>query len=218
MPNIVFTGPAGRIEAKLFENKDNPNAPVAIVLHPHPMHGGTMNNKVTYKIYETFAKNGFTVLRFNFRGVGHSEGSFDKGIGELSDAAAALDWLQNLKPQAQQVWLSGFSFGAWTAMRLLMRRPGINNFIAVAPPIGVVEFDFSSFNLCPTSGLIVSAGNDTVIDPENIEMFLKRVERIDDAKINYAKIDGADHLFPNPEHLDQLGNVLNQYIQMSLKK
>jgi alpha/beta superfamily hydrolase len=216
MSNIVFSGPAGRIEAKFFENKENPQAPIALVLHPHPMHGGTMNNKVTYKIYETFAKNGFSVLRFNFRGVGHSEGTFDKGVGELNDAAAALDWLHHNKPQASQIWLAGFSFGAWTAMRLIMRRPDIDNFIAVAPPIGASDYDFSSFNLCPTDGLVISAENDSIVNPDDIELFLKRVQRIDGVKINYAKIPGAEHLFPH--HLEPLGQVLNQYVSLHKPK
>ncbi len=213
MSNIVFQGPAGRIEAKFFENKENPNAPIALVLHPHPMHGGTMNNKVTYKLYESFAKNGFSVLRFNFRGVGHSEGQFDNGEGELNDAAAALDWLHNLKPQAKEIWLSGFSFGAWIAMKLIMRRPDIDNFITVAPPIGNQDYDFSSFNLCPTSGLVVSAELDDIVDYNDIENFLKQVQRVEDAKINYAKINGAHHLFN--DHIDQLGLILDQYIQIN---
>lgn len=211
MSDIVFQGPAGRLEAKFFENKENPFAPIAIVLHPHPMHGGTMNNKVAYKLYETFAKNGFSVLRFNFRGVGHSEGQYDNGEGELQDAAAALDWIHNMKPQAGQIWLSGFSFGAWIAMKLLMRRPDIDNFIAVAPPIGNQDYDFSSFNLCPTSGLVVSAEKDDIVNHKDIEDFLKQVQRVEEAKIHYAKVDGAYHLFN--EHLNQLGTILDQYIK-----
>ena len=213
MSDITFQGPAGRIEAKFYENKENENAPIALVLHPHPQHGGTMNNKVAYKLYETFAKNGFSVLRFNFRGVEHSEGSFDEGKGELLDAAAALDWLHNQKPNAEQIWLSGFSFGAWTAMRLLMRRPDINNFIAIAPPIGNADYDFSSFNLCPTSGLVIAAENDEIVNYEDIEDFLKHVERVEDAKINYARVPEAKHLFT--EHLEPLGSLLNQYVCMN---
>jgi uncharacterized protein len=213
MSDIIFQGPAGRLEAKFFENKEDETAPIALVLHPHPQHGGTMNNKVTYKIYENFAKNGFSVLRFNYRGVEFSEGSFDNGDGELQDAAAALDWLHSLKPQASQIWLSGFSFGAWIAMKLIMRRPDINNFIAVAPPIGNDGYDFSSFNLCPANGLVISASEDEIVDANKVEYFLKHVERIDDVKINYAKVAGASHLFP--EHLEPLSNILNQYIQIS---
>lgn len=211
MSDIIFQGPAGRIEAKFYENKENPYAPIALVLHPHPMHGGTMNNKVAYKLYETFAKNGFSVLRFNFRGVAYSEGSFDNGDGELQDAAAALDWIHNLKPQAGQIWLSGFSFGAWIAMKLLMRRPDIDNFIAIAPPIGNSDYDFSSFNLCPTSGLVVSAEKDDIVKHEDIEEFLKNVQRVEEAKIHYAKVEGAHHLFN--DHLTNLGNILDQYVK-----
>src|SRR6056300_1092611 len=94
MPEVIINGPAGRIEGRYHQNPD-PKAPVALVLHPNPMHGGTMNNKVTYNMYKNFVDNGFSVLRFNFRGVGRSQGEFDKGIGELQDATVALNWLHN---------------------------------------------------------------------------------------------------------------------------
>ena len=216
MSEITFQGPAGRLEAKFFENKENPKAPIAIVLHPHPQHGGTMNNKVTYKLYESFAKAGFSVLRFNYRGVCHSEGKYDNGDGELFDAAAALDWIHNNKPQASSIWISGFSFGAWVAMRLLMRRPDVDNFIAIAPPIGNDDYDFSSFNLCPANGLIVSAENDGISDPANVEDFIKTLSRIDDVKVHYSKVAGAEHLFPH--HLEELSKTVDQYISFSLNK
>jgi alpha/beta superfamily hydrolase len=214
MSEITFQGPAGRIEAKFFENKEHPKAPIAIVLHPHPQHGGTMNSKVAYKLYETFAKNNFSVLRFNYRGVEHSQGEYDHGEGELADAAAALDWLHNQKPEAQQIWLAGFSFGAWVGMRLLMRRPDIDHFIAVAPPIGNPDYDFSCFNLCPTNGLVISAENDDIALADKIENFLKYVQRVEDVKIHYAKVNGAQHLFPN--NLQDLAKVANQYIKYNL--
>ena len=112
MPEVIFNGPEGRIEGR-YHKSEIKNAPVAIVLHPHPLHGGTMNNKVAYNIYHAFARNGFSVLRFNFRGVGRSQGRFDSGIGELCDAAAALDWLQLQNPNARSYWMGGFSFGSW---------------------------------------------------------------------------------------------------------
>jgi alpha/beta superfamily hydrolase len=82
-----------------------------------------MNNKVVYNLHYAFHKIGFTCLRFNFRGVGRSQGEYDEGIGELSDAAAALDYLQAMNPNARHTWVAGFSFGAWIGMQLLMRRP-----------------------------------------------------------------------------------------------
>ena len=90
MPEVIFPGPEGRLEGRYHPQK-NRDAPIAIVLHPHPQFGGTMNNRVCYEMYNMFARRGFSVLRFNFRGVGRSQGEYDQGIGELSDAASALD-------------------------------------------------------------------------------------------------------------------------------
>src|SRR5258708_21734102 len=88
------------------------NALIALLLHPHPQHGGTMNNKVVYTLYHAFVRQGFSALRFNFRGVGRSQGSFARGEGELSDAASALDWLQGYNANAAACWIGGFSFRA----------------------------------------------------------------------------------------------------------
>src|SRR5690349_23017590 len=131
MPEIILNGPEGRLEGR-YQQSATPNAPIALMLHPHPQHGGTMNNKVVYSLYQSFQRQGFSVLRFNFRGVGRSQGKFDRGEGELSDAAAALDWLETRNPNAPQCWIAGFSFGAWIGMQLLMRRPEISGFISVA--------------------------------------------------------------------------------------
>mgnify|MGYP003989938985 FL=1 len=116
MPEVIFNGPEGRIEGRYYHSKKH-GAPVALILHPHPQHGGTMNNKVVYAMYENFIGRGFSTLRFNFRGVGRSQGVFDNGQGELSDAASALDWMQGHNPNAQSCWIGGFSFGAWISMQ-----------------------------------------------------------------------------------------------------
>src|ERR1700688_3644205 len=121
MPEVIMTGPEGRLEGR-YQHGEGPNAPIALMLHPHPQHGGTMNNKVVYALYHVFAEHGFSVLRFNFRGVGRSQGKFARGEGEPSDAAAALDWLQAYNVNASACWIAGFSFGAWIGMQLLMRR------------------------------------------------------------------------------------------------
>ena len=101
MPEVIFTGPAGRIEGRYHPARQK-NAPIAIVLHPHPQFGGTMNHPIIYQLYYAFVHRGFSALRFNFRGVGRSQGSFDHGTGELSDAAAALDWAQTINPEAKR--------------------------------------------------------------------------------------------------------------------
>ena len=124
MPEVIFNGADGRLEGR-YHHGQGPNAPLALILHPHPLHGGTMNNKVVFDVFHMFVRRGFSVLRFNFRGVGRSQESFDHGQGELRDAAAALDWMQQHNPNSSACWVAGFSFGAWIGMQLLMRRPEV---------------------------------------------------------------------------------------------
>ena len=93
MVDILISGPEGKIEAKYHHNNNN-NSPIALILHPDPTRGGTMNSKIVFELYKIFIKKGFSTIRFNFRGVGKSSGEFDDGEGELSDAASVLDWLQ----------------------------------------------------------------------------------------------------------------------------
>ena len=123
MPEVMFAGPDGRLEGR-YHHSGESNAPLALILQPHPMHGGTMNNRITYTMYRSFERLGFSVMRFNFRGVGRSQGRYDGGIGEISDAAAALDWMQMVNPNSGGLWIAGYSFGAFVGMQLLMRRPG----------------------------------------------------------------------------------------------
>ncbi len=123
MPEVIFQGSEGRIEGRYHHNPDK-QSPVAVILHPHPLYGGTMNNKIVYRLYSSFAKAGFSVLRFNFRGVGRSVGKFDDGIGEMTDAATALDWVQLQNPDASCCWIAGFSFGAWIFIAVADAPPG----------------------------------------------------------------------------------------------
>ena len=139
MPEVLINGPEGRLQGRYMHGTSE-NAPMALVLHPHPQKGGTMNNKVVYTIYQSFVSRGFSTLRFNFRGVGRSQGKYDAGEGELSDAASCLDWLQLYNPNAPFCWVCGFSFGAWISMQLLMRRPEIVGFLSVAPPASAVSY------------------------------------------------------------------------------
>src|SRR5471030_1826750 len=143
------------------------------MLHPHPQHGGTMNNKVVYTLFQVFVQQGFSVLRFDFRGVGRSQGKFDRGEGELSDAASALDWLQTYNPNASACWIAGFSFGAWIGMQLLMRRPEITGFISVAPPASM--YDFAFLAPCPASGLIVHGTKDSVVPEPDVQKLVDRL-------------------------------------------
>ena len=189
---MVLSGPEGRIEAK-YHKSYKKDAPVALILHPHPLHGGTMNNKVTYTTYQAFAQKGFNVLRFNFRGVGKSQGTFDNGEGELSDAAAALDWLQGENRNASSFWVCGFSFGAWIAMQLLMRRPEIEGFVAVSPPANMYDFNFLA--PCPVSGLMIQGASDEIVPIDTVEHLSKKLSNQKGVRVDFEKVEGADHFY-----------------------
>ena len=207
MVEVLFSGHAGRLEGR-YHKGSRPDAPVALILHPHPQYGGTMNNKVVYTLFSCFRDLGFSVLRFNFRSVGRSQGTFEDGPGELADATAALDWLQQHNPDARQCWIAGYSFGSWVALQLLMRRPDINNFIAVSPPAN--EKDFSFLAPCPTSGLIIQGGADEIGNPAMVTSLAKRLNMQRHVDVDYALIEDGDHMYNN--HLVDLYKVTGNYI------
>jgi len=211
MPDVIFNGPEGRLEGR-YHHSSEPNAPLALILHPHPEFGGTMNNKVVYHLFTDFKNRGFSVLRFNFRGVGRSQGDYDQGIGELSDAASALDWMQTHNPNAPSVWVAGFSFGAWISMQLLMRRPEIAGFISVAPPANM--YDFAFLAPCPSSGIIINGLKDIQVPQKDV---LKLVEKLQSQKgitIHHAEVEGADHFFQ--EKIPNLMETVTEYLDMRL--
>lgn len=207
MPEIFINGPEGRIEGRYHPSAEK-NAPIALVLHPHPLYGGTMNNKVVYNMYQAFARNGFSVMRFNFRGVERSQGQFDNGVGELSDAATALDWLQTQNPDASTCWVSGFSFGAWIAMQLLMRRPEIEGFVAASPPANM--YDFSFLAPCPASGLITMGDKDDVVQEDAVSKLVGKLGGQKNVTVEYQVVSGADHYYRN--HMGELNAALDVYI------
>lgn len=213
MPEVFFNGPAGRIEGR-YTQSINRKAPVALVLHPHPTHGGTMNNKVVYSAYKSFVNNDFTTLRINFRGVGRSQGEFDNGIGELTDAATALDWLQLHNPLSSSFWVAGFSFGSWIGMQLIMRRPEINYFVSISPPVN--KYDFSFLSPCPIPGLIVQGDQDSIVSEESVSDLVERLSKQKHSQIEYKTIQGADHFFRSK--LTELEQTLSEYNRNATNK
>ena len=207
MPEVIFAGPDGRLEGRFTQNKKK-GAPIAMVLHPLPQLGGNMNNAITYQLYQEFLEREFSVLRFNFRGVGRSQGTFDSGIGELSDAASALDWVQSLCPDARQCWIAGYSFGAWIGMQLLMRRPEISGFISIAPPANLYDFTFLA--PCPSSGLIVQGDADRVVYRSDVDKLVERLHAQKGIDITYKVIDSANHFFE--KDMDELFDHVRTYL------
>lgn len=212
MPEVIISGPAGRIEAR-YNHQPEPDAPVAIILHPHPQFGGTMNNQIVYQLYYSFVRRNFSVLRFNFRGVGRSQGLFDNGPGELSDAATALDWMQGYNPDARFCWIAGVSFGSWISMQLLMRRPEIEGFISVAPPANL--YDFSFLAPCPSSGLMINGGDDRVVSTEAVAGLVERLKTQKGVVIDHQIVPGANHFFEG--HVEELMKSVDAYLDQRLE-
>lgn len=214
MPEVMITGPAGRLEGR-YKHSKIPGSPIALILHPNPQRGGTMNNKISFNLFQSFADRGFSTLRFNFRGVGRSQGEFSHGEGELADAASALDWLQSVNPGSSSVWVGGFSFGAWIGMQLLMRRPEIDGYVSISPPANIYDFNFLA--PCPNEGLIVQGDTDQVV---NIESVNKLVDKLKEQRgpngVDYRVIPGAGHFFNNPGETELMTKYVSDYLYNAL--
>jgi len=205
---IFIPGPSGRIQAKYYKSRQQ-SAPVALVLQPHPQYGGTMNNRIVVEAYNSFYKNNFSVIRINFRGVEKSDGVFDNGQGELSDAAAALDWIEKENPGYSQCWVSGFSFGALICMQLIMRRPEVNKFIAISPQPNVYDFTFLA--PCPISGLVIYGKNDNLVSEESILSLKKRLSLQKNISVKFDSILNSNHFYQDKEK--ELSVTIERYIK-----
>lgn len=181
-----FPGPAGRIEG-LLDDPDVPPVAVAVVCHPNPVQGGAMQNKVAYMLARAFNDMGAVSLRFNFRGVGASAGTFDDGAGETLDALAAMDWLSARHP-GLPLWLGGFSFGAYVALRAQSQRP-VERLVTVAP--AVQRFDASPIvpPVCPW--LLLQGDADDVVEAEGVIAWAKAQPK----PPQLAVLPGAGHFF-----------------------
>ena len=207
MAEVIFNGPDGRLEGRYHQSK-KPDAPIAIVLHPHPLHGGNMNNRVVFIMFNNFVERGFSVLRFNFRGVGRSQGAFDNGVGELSDAAYAFDWMQQFNSNSPFCWIGGYSFGALISMQLMMRRPEIEGFVSISPPAGTEDFSFLA--PCPSSGLIIHGDKDTHIPLDSVKKLAQKLDGQKNISVNLSIVKGADHFYK--DNMDNLSKEVASYL------
>lgn len=185
---LLIAGPAGAIEVLTAGPKRfDPRLPIAIVCHPHPLYGGSLNNKVVHMLAETFNSLGLLGVCFNFRGVGRSEGRFDHGNGESEDLRAVIDWFRGRYREAP-IWLAGFSFGAFVAART-HRHAGVERLLLVAPPVTL--FDFTKVPEVEIPWMVIQGGRDEVIDPPAVSGWVHgRRHRPD-----YRWMADADHFF-----------------------
>jgi len=214
MPEVMFAGPDGRLEGRYHHAKEA-GAPAALILHPHPLHGGTMNNRVVYGLYGRFQAMGFSVLRFNFRGVGKSQGRYDGGIGEIADAAAALDFLQQVNPNASMLWVAGYSFGAYVGMQLLMRRPEMGGFVSISPPAS--HYDFGFLAPCPCGGLILHGAEDELVPLSSVQKLVDKLNTQKGVKIDFRVLEGACHIF-TPEQTEKVCDAAEDHVMSVLNR
>jgi uncharacterized protein len=185
---FALNGAAGRIEALATcpARERKPGACVAIC-HPHPLHGGTMHNKVVQTLARGFGDLGLRTLRFNFRGVGASAGAHDQAIGETDDTVVMLEWLGAQRPQ-DELWLAGFSFGAYVAMRAAARFP-VARVVAVAPAVHL--YDFASIPAPRVPWLVIQGDDDEIVPAGEVHKWAEGLGPL----VRVVRMEGTGHLF-----------------------
>jgi alpha/beta superfamily hydrolase len=185
---FFLSGPAGRIECICdVPECDVARPATAVLCHPHPQHGGTLRNKVVTIMERSLRESGLATVRFNFRGVGESEGEFDDGEGELQDLRAVIDWAQRTRPDTD-LWLGGFSFGSWIALKAAQDLP-VRMLISIAPPVERYGFADLLPPNCPW--LVVQGDEDEVVSPDAVIRWAEAL----DTPPQLVVMEGSGHFF-----------------------
>jgi len=195
MPTITdLVGPAGHLEALLDTPEPTPVRAAVVFAHPHPQHGGTMHTKVVFQGAKALSRIGCAVLRFNFRGVGASQGEFDRGEGEQADFRASLDYMAAHYPGVP-LWAAGFSFGSWVALEVGALDDRASVLIGIAPPVVTSlsgqDYPFDATLASTKPKFFVQGEADEVCPLEGMWQFYGRLHEPKEL----AVIDGATHLF-----------------------
>jgi len=202
-----LTGPAGRLECLSELAEPDQRVPVTAVLcHPHPLHGGTMRNKVVTIMERALREIGMATIRFNYRGVGESEGEFDEGNGETDDLLAVVEWVRRVRPDTD-LWLGGFSFGAYITLRAAQDLP-VRQLINIAPPVERYEFETLPPPNCPW--LVVQGDEDDVVSSDAVIRWSEQLDQPPDLVI----MEGAGHFFHR--RLMDLRGLIKNHVQANL--
>ena len=207
MTTVYFNGEEGRLEGQ-YHPSTNPEAQVALILHSEASKGGSMNDPVVNEMYDLLVENNFSVLKLNFRGVGRSSGTSTKEEGEMRDATIALDWLHSKNMESKDFWVIGYSFGAWIAFQLAMRRPEIQEYVLISP---LTKKDLSFVVPCEAGGLIVQGEKDEVSTEEQTTKLVEQLSVKEGLHLDYEIIEDADHTYS--EHREKLKEIITDYIR-----
>lgn len=208
--NLVIPVAHGQLEAIIKEPRQGPPRAAALVLHPHPLGGGTMHNKVVFRAATALNDAGLVVLRINFRGVGGSTGEHDEGRGEQYDARAGLDYLAAHYPQLRLV-LCGFSFGARVGLDVAIDDDRVQYLIGIGTPLD--KYDFSFLESCRKPLLLVHGERDEYGDVEKLRQLAAELEKR--TQVRLVVIPGAGHFFEN--RLDELKQAITDWINEQLQ-
>ena len=200
---VSIPGPSGVLEGKVDCASSGQPKGSAVICHPHPLYGGTMQNKVVHTLAKSLAANDQTAVRFNFRGVGISDGSYDEGIGEADDTLAVVDWVKEQQPGLPVV-LAGFSFGSFVALRAAAKIQPVA-LITVAPPVRMFDFDHLQSNTCPW--LLIQGDEDEVVEIDSVVNWVRTLEKPPQLEI----IEGSSHFFHGK--LIELRSVCDEFLQ-----
>jgi alpha/beta superfamily hydrolase len=206
VPVREFAGPAGRLEAllELPGNSDTGLRAAVVLAHPHPQYGGTMHTKVVYQTAKALTRIGCAVLRFNFRGVGSSDGTFNEGIGERTDFQAGLEFMHERYPETR-LWAAGFSFGAWIALSAGADDPRVTTLVGIAPPLS--RYDFEKVRATAKPKFFIQGEFDELCPLKEMQQFYARAEEPKELVV----IDSADHLFDGKT--SQVGDAIEDLLQ-----
>ena len=204
--NLFIPVSHGRLEAILKEPRSGSTKGVALVLHPHPLGGGTMHNKVVFRVASALNDAGLVTLRINFRGVGQSTGEHDEGRGELEDGKAALEYLAEKYPE-QPVTLCGFSFGSRVGMEIGISDERVKNLISIGTPVD--KYDFGFLKACTKPILFVHGDNDEFGSRARLETLVELVKP--NANVELHVVSNCGHFFEG--HLDELKQVITDWMK-----
>lgn len=185
---FLLRGPAGAIECAVEVPEPGEELPATVIIcHPHPLHGGTMRNKVVTIMERSMRELGLRTVRFNFRGAGESEGEYDDGYGETDDLFAVAEWVRRTRPD-DDLWLGGFSFGAYVALRAALNLQ-VGQLISIAPAVDRYPFDSLHHPECPW--LVIQGDEDEVVNIDAVRQWVSSL----DPEPELVVMKEADHFF-----------------------
>ena len=209
MVDVIIAGESGKLHA-VYHKSEQESAPLAVVLSGSPRQKCHMNDRISYAMFRAFMDIGFSVVRFNYRGVNDSEGAIGTTADNMLDIATVVDWIQNKNEDSEKIWLAGHQLGAWYVLQMLMRRPEVSGFALVSPDASVSDFSFLSPR--PNRGLLLQSmneGEEANAFGAHLTQILKKQAQI---SLETIKVKNADAGYSQPGDLRQMYNDLKAYV------